>query len=262
MTARTELEIVWDGPVKGLADHRVSLTMFGQALDLLMKAARRIASQKLTDALEPADTGRLASSAKNLDIEITAVKQGSGGFATFLTFEIPDSSQALLFNQLPESVGIELLDAIHSEANGTHRNSAVRNYLKALPKELTRQTYRLHENGRPIRNVEVSKLQLPEQQSPLPAFVLAEGRVAGVGFDPGRCEVRIKGEDGFQLSAAATARQVDQALGLRSQNVHVVAVTTAAGARLLTIETDTMRVKRPSLDDLFDQWEETYRALA
>jgi hypothetical protein len=262
MAARTELEITWDGPIRGLDAHRVSLTAFGPALDLLMKAARRIASQRLTDALEHADTGRLASSAKNLDIEITGVREGSAGFSTLITFEPPNSSQATLFNELPERVGVELLEAIESEARGDHRSAAVRNYLRALPRELTKQVYNLHENGREIRRVDIGALALPDQEEALPAFIEAEGRISGVGFDPGRWEVKVKGEEGAQVIASATQAQVDTALEMRSQNMRVLALTSAAGTKLLVLETEEMGRKRASLEDIFDKWDEAFRALA
>jgi len=262
MTARTELEIVWDGPIKGLAEHRVSLTMFGEALDLLMKAARRIASQKLTDALEPAVTGRLATEAKKLDIEIAGIKKGSGGFSTLITFETPDTSQTLLFNQLPELVGMELLEAIEQEAQGNLRNTAVRKYLRSLPKELTRQSYNLHENGRSIRSVDLSHVSLPEQEDPLPCFIATRGKISGVGFDPGRWEVKVKGEEGTQVVAIATEDQVSKALEMRPQEVHVLAVSSAAGNHLIVLENEAMRNRRPTLEDLFDKWDETFRALA
>lgn len=262
MIARTELEIIWDGPVKGLAEHRISLAKFAVALDLLMKAARRIASQKLQDALEPTSTGRLAAASTNLDIEITGVKGNSSGFSTVITFEVPDSSgQELLFNQLPELVGLELLESIESEAKGTLRNTAVRKYLGALPRELTRQNYNLHENGRAIREVNLSTVSLANIPDTLPAFISQHGRIAGVGFDP-RWEVRVRGEGGAQVTALATEKQVNMALKMRSQEVDVLAVSSAAGNRLVVIENDEMRKKRPTLDELFDKWEETFRALA
>jgi hypothetical protein len=236
--------------------------MFGPALDLLMKAARRIASQKLTDALEPVDRGRLAASAKNLDIEITGVKEGSSGFSTLITFEAPDTSQVLLFSQLPEHVGLELLEAIESEAKGNHRNTAVRNYLKSLPKQLTKQVYNLHENGRAIRRVDIGSVSLPEQESPLPAFIKAQGKISGVGFEPGRWEVKVKGEEGTQVTALATETQVNRALEMRAQPVRLLALSSAAGTKVLVIENEEVRTNRPSLSDIFDKWDATFRALA
>jgi hypothetical protein len=259
---RTELDITWDGPVKDLAENRVSLSAFGPALELLMRAAQRIASQKLTAALEPAETGRLVSSAKNLDIEIAGVKKGSGGFSTVISFEAPNSSQAVLFDELAASVGVELLESIESEARGEHRNAAVRNYLKALPKALTKQIYDLHENGREVRRIDIGTVSLPEQEQPLPTFIEAEGRISGVGFDPGRWEVKIKGEEGAQVTASATETQVNRAFEMRSQNVRVLALASADGTKLLVLENEEMRRKRPTLNDIFDEWDATFRAPA
>lgn len=263
MVARTELEIVWDGPVKGLEFHRISLTKFGPALELLMTAVRRIASQKLQDAIEPTEGGNVKSAANQLDIELAQTREASGGFSTVITFEVSDLPQSLLINQIPELVGRELLESIRSEANGIHRNTAVRNYLRSLPKELTLQDYKLHENGRAIDHVELgSVLLLDEIDEPLPAIIRWRGRVTGVGFEPGKFEVKIEGNDGMQVAALATESQVADALRMRSEDVEALTLTTASGSRLLSIESGSMRVKRPNLDDIFAKWAETFRALA
>ena len=263
MAARTELKIVWDGPVKGLDVHRVSLTKFGPALGLLMTAARRIASQKLQDAAEPTRVGRLLKAAENLDIELGETVKGSGGFATVITFEAPDTAQSLMFNQIPELVGKELLESIKSEASGTHRNSHVRNYLRSLPKELTRQDYDLHENGRSILHVELRSVSLPEEiNEPLPELRKMRGRVTGVGFDPGRFEVKIRGEDGSQVTAFSTEAQVLDALAMRAGEVDALTLASADGNKLIMLENEFKQTKRPTLDDIFLKWGDTYRALA
>lgn len=261
MTTQTQLEITWDGPVKGLAEHRVSLAAFGPALGLLVTAARRIASNAITNAMEPADTGRLAVAAKNLDIEITGIIEGSGGFSTLLTFDSPGSTQVEMFNQLAENVGIELVESIKAESEGTHRNAAVRNYLQALPQALTHQKYNLHDNGRVIRDVRIGKMDLPKLLAqPLPVFLEVQGRIAGVGFDP-RWEVKVRGEGINQVVASATEPQVNTALEIRSSGVRALAISSAAGTRLLVLE-DKDKQERPSLDQIFDKWDVTFRALA
>lgn len=260
MAARTELEIVWDGPVKGLEAKRVSLTHFGQALDLLMKAARRIASQKLTNALEDTKVGRLAAASQNLDIEIDGIKKASSGLSTVITFDIADATQSVLFNQLPELVGLELLDAIEAESRGIHRNTAVRTYLGALPRSLSRQEYNLYENGRSVRRVEIAHLDLPEVPEPLPMLVQVNGRITGVGFDPGKWEVKVKGSE--QVVAIASEEQVNTALNLRAEEVRTLSVRDAESTRLLVIELNDNRYRRPSLEDIFDKWDATFKALA
>lgn len=262
MADRTELKITWDGPVKGLEAHRVSLSSFGPALALLVAAARRIASNTITNAVEPAESGRLAAAAKNLDIEISGVIEGSGGFDALLTFEAPNTLQAEMFNQFAESVGIELLESIRAESEGKQRNAAVRKYLQALPQELTRQEYNLHEAGRSIRDVRIGKMDLPKLLAePLPSLVETKGRITGVGFDP-RWEVKVKGEGVNQVTAMATENQVNKALEMRTRDVRALVVSSATGNRLLVIEDEEMQKNRPTLDQIFDRWDATFRTLA
>ena len=262
MTAQTQLKITWDGSVKGLEQHRVSLEAFGGALALLVAAARRIASNLLSNAAEPAQSGRLAAAAKNIDILITETVKGSGGFETVLEFDLGVFGQAELFNRLPENVGIELLAAIEAESAGTERNQAVRRYLQALPSGLTFQHYNLHENGRSIKDVKVGKMDLPKLLAePLPAFVPVDGRVTGVGFEP-RWEVKVRGENGNQVTAVANEKQVNQALALRSEPVRALALTSEAGSRLLMLEQGEAARPKSNIVDIFDRWDATFRALA
>jgi hypothetical protein len=262
MTGQTQLEITWDGPVNGLESHRISLSAFGEALSCLVAAARRIASNAISNAVEPAESGRLAAAAKNLDIEIAGVIEGSGGFSTLLTFQIPGSSQVEMFNLLAENVGRELVESIKSEAAGTHRNAAVRKYLQALPPALTFQNYNLHENGRSIADVTLGKMNLPALLvDPLPALIEIQGRVTGVGFDP-KWEVKVREEGASQVTAAATEKQVNRALDMRSADVSALVVSSADGNKLVVLENESTRVDRPSITGIFDKWDATFRALA
>jgi len=262
MADRTELKITWDGPIKGLEKHRLSLNAFSLALVQLIAAARRIASNIVTNAAEPAESGRLAAAARNLDIEITGIIEGSSGINALLTFEAPDTSQVEMFNEFAESVGIELLESIRAESEGKQRNAAVRKYLQALPEQLTRQEYNLSDNGRSIRDVLIGKMDLPKLMlEPLPLLIESQGKVTGVGFEP-RWEVKVKGEGVNQVTAIATEQQVNMALDMRSRNVRALFVSSASGYRLLVIEDERMQRDRPTLDQIFDRWDATFRALA
>ena len=262
MAANAELAITWDGPVKGLAAHRVSLNEFGDALTALVAAARRIASNLVMNAAEPAESGRLAALAKHIDIEIAGVVKGSGGFTTFLTLENPASPQAEMLNRLVGNVGRELLESIEAESSGTQRNAAVRKYLQYLPKALTHQVYDLREDGQSLKTVTIGKMNLPAlMMDPLPSLVEMNGRIGGVGFEP-RLEVRLRGEGGQQMVATATDKQVSQALDMRSQESRALAISDSGGTRLVLLERQPTDRKKLTLDEIFDQWDETFRALA
>lgn len=264
MAANVQLDIVWDGPITGLAEHRISLTAFGPALTQLVAAAKRIASNAVMRAAEPSETGRLAKLAHGIDIQIGAITEGSGGVAGLLTFEAPVSYQENLFFSLPEKTGLELIESIEAESKGEFRNAAVRSYMRALPQTLTRQYYRLHENGRLIKEITLGAVTLPEGMLALPYLQELVGMVAGVGFDPGRDEVRFKTDDAASVTAAANEQQVNTALELRHQKVRALVLQTeSVGARLLTLvdaETD-----RPHYSDevyIFDKWGRALQELA
>ncbi len=262
MARSTQLRIVWDGPIESLLQHRVSLSAFGEPLSLLLAAAKRIASNMLSDALEPAKVGRLAKEAHQVDIEIDSVVGGSGGVATVMTFQA-DNAQQPLFNDLTENVGIALLDAIDAERQGILKNISVRNYLQSLPTLLTRQVYELHENGRSIKRIEFGSMRLPELPTELPYVVEIIGRVIGVGFEPGRPEVRLKSEE-EQIIVPATSEQVDKALEFRSTKVRALILKHGSfRTRLLKIEDDSLpRFRGDRETYVFKRWDGLLRRLA
>lgn len=264
MAANVQLDIVWDGPITGLAEHRISLTAFGPALNQLIAAAKRIASNAVMKAAEPSETGRLAKLAHGIDIQIQAITEGSGGVAGLLTFESPVSYQEDLFFNLPERTGLELIEAIESESNGDFRNSAVRSYMRALPQTLTRQSYTLHENGRIIKKVILGTVKLPEGMLALPYLQEVTGMVSGVGFDPGKDEVRLKTDDATNVTALASEQHVNRALELRHQKVRALVIQSeVTGTRLLTLA--DAESERPNYSDeiyIFEKWGRTLQELA
>lgn len=264
MAGGSTLRVVWDGAVPGLSEHHVSISQFGPALTQLVAAARRIASNNVTAALEPADTGRLANTAKNLDIQIVEVIEGSGGFAMEITFDSP-GQQDSLFETMAEKVGLELLESIEAESKGILKNAAVRRYLQALPRGLTRQSYSLTDKRGVVREVQLGNVTLAPPVQDLPSLVEISGRVAGVGFPPGTTEVKIKAEGVVQMTASATEKQVARALQLRSGEVRSLAVSSADGLRLLVLEpSEFSRSARAARANqaIFDKWSETFQELA
>jgi len=236
MARSVQLEIVWDGSVKGLADKRVSLAEFGDALALLVKAARRIAHDRISNAIEPSARGRLVAAANNLDIQIAEVKHNSSGFDTIVTFEeMPLTTMPLFGNGFLESVSQELLRSIREESEGHFRNSSVRSYLRALPKGLTRQKYNLHENGRAIDSVEIGDVKLAELPDAPASLREIEGDVVGVVFESGKQEVRVKGK-ASTVGFSATNEDVEKALAVRKETVRILGVHDGKHARMLRIE--------------------------
>src|SRR5947209_608331 len=141
-----ELEIHFDGDAPGIAEHRLSVSAFGPALNQLLNALRRIATQMVSSAMEGEQpkVGRFADPARNLDIEITKVDGNSLGISTVVSFRQPPpppQASLPLWNDLPERAGKELLDAIERESNGQLANTAVRTYLSLLPSGVRHQKY-------------------------------------------------------------------------------------------------------------------------
>lgn len=263
---RSELKITWDGATPGLAEHRLSLAAFGRPLDLLLASLRRIATQMVSTAIdtEHPKTGRFANIARQLDIEIESLVEGSGGFNGLVTFAQPPE-ELPLFMDLPERATGELLDSIEQESKGVARNWAVRRYLSSLPRDVTTQVYELHENGTSKKRVTVSAISLTEIPSELPSLIEYEGSVVGVGFSPGRSEVRIKSElSSPSLDAADT--QVEAALQMRKANVRVLGVHDGKRARLLSIANASaprFKVTPEAVEKhIFERWKGVFARLA
>jgi hypothetical protein len=215
------------------------------------------------NAAEPSETGRLAALSHGIDIQIAGIIEGSAGIATLMTFDAPVSYQPDLFFSLPERTGMELVDSIEAESKGEYRNALVRQFLFALPKSLTRQHYKLHENGRIIKDISLGAVSLPEGMLSLPYLQEITGMVTGVGFDPGRNEVRLKSDDAAQLTAIAEPEQVNKALNLRQEKVRALVLQTEVAAKLLTLTDNESR--RPAYSEeeyIFARWSEAFQELA
>jgi len=230
-----QLRITWDGDVPGLAQHRVSLAAFGQPLAYLLQALRRIATQMVSNAVdaEHPKSGRFANLARQLDIEIVSLEKGSGGFNALVTFAQPPE-ELPLFGDIPERATIELLDSIDQESKLIPRNTSVRRYLQSLPLGVHKQIYEFHENGYSKKRVEFGDMELAQLPATMPYLVELEGSVVGVGFEPGRSEVRVKAET-FTQSLDANDQQVEAALQMRGTRIRVLGVHDEKRARLLRL---------------------------
>lgn len=264
-----ELYILWEGDAPGLNEHRLSIDAFGDALQVLLAAYRRIASNMIRDADDYAEAGRLRDEAKWLDIEIAEIRgDASTGLTTFCTLRPPQQRVAPLFiGEIAERASKELLDALDHESKGQPRNTNVRDYLSKLPAGVQRQTYTLKESGNEIHApVVIEAINLAELLSlDLPYLIEFSGSVIAVGFEPGRNEIRIRQEAGQTLTVQASPAQVESALQLRGSLVRGLAVR-AKQIRLLRFESkDAPRfeVTRGTVNEqIFRRWEALLRELA
>jgi len=268
MPRLVEITVQYDGSVPGLAEHRLSLEAFGPALQQLLRASKRIATSLAVDAVEPEygrKGGRLAKQAEQLDVQLEAIEEGSVRLRLVLALGLLAGEQMDLFADLPRRVGDAVLEAIEHESKGEPRSYPIRQYLRALPSGLQKQSYLLRDSGVEIRSFSVDSQHLPELPEELPHLVEVETEVTGVGFPPGRSEVRVL-SNSLQMPLEANQEQVDKALAGRNRPVRVLAVVQGRRARLLSLTDATQPRWSPSEPDrerlLFQRWSSLLERLA
>jgi len=262
----SEINIRWDGDVPGITEHRLSLATFGEPLTYFLSALRRIATQLVGTAVEPEHPkgGRFANIARQLDIEITRIEGGSTGFNGVVSFYQPPN-ELPLFGDLPERAITELLDSIERESTGRPSNWAVRKYLSSLPPTIHSQTYELRENGVSKKLVKIGDVKLMEVPEDFPSFREVDGNIIGVGFDPGKSQVRVK-SSAFSTVFDASSEQVEMALAIRKDDVRSFGVHDGKRVRLLRIRTAAeprFNVTDQAIDEhIFKRWAGVFARLA
>ncbi len=252
----TRLKIIWDGDVKGLDQHRVSVDAFGVPIFRLLKLVRRIASNIVTKAIPSSERtlqGRYAEVARKMDIEIAGVEQGSGGLAFVIDYVPPPMDQGHLFGDLATRAAIEFCDSIEMESKGIPKDSNVRDWLYSLPSGLTSQKYQVEdETGKELHPpVIITNVQLAEKPQEMPHLAKNTGSVVALGFEPGKEEVRVKKDDGGTVTLFATSDQVLKAWQLRDARVRVMFVK-SKNRRLLSIQNAEDEEFTPT-DELVDK---------
>lgn len=298
----TRITIVWDGDTPGLKEHRLSLAEFSPALKSMLVAMRRIASGIVTQAEEVGDAGsrrgRLANLAKQLDLEITGVEEGSLSLVLACVLRLAPMQNAELLARLADQTCTEFVAAIEQETTGQLRNDSVRKFLRALPAGITTQSYSVRrsdgvaktvtvgqmalatlpaditiqlENVRRSDGVEktvtVGQMALATLPAEAPSLQEVTASIVGAGFEPGRLEVRLQdSESKRQLTCAATAGLVNTALELRAKPVRALVVESAGKLRLLRLRLhdaaplDLTAEKQDEL--LWQRWDEVLRRFA
>jgi hypothetical protein len=263
----SEIRIRWDGAVAGIAEGRLSLSAFGEPLNLLLAALRRIATQMVGNAVEGGNTprsGRFANLARQLDVEIIDLKHNSTGFDGLVSFYQPPEELAL-FADLPGRTVSEFMEAMERESKGEAVNWAVRNYLGSMPSGIRTQTYDLYENNALQKTVTIGEVKLAELPSEFPYLRELEGSIVGVGFDPGKSEVRIKSETAV-IGFDATDLQVERALEIRKEDARLFGITDGKRSRLLRIEKAGAPRFIPTRDaieeHIFSRWDGVFARLA
>jgi hypothetical protein len=261
--AVARLQITWDGNVPGLPEHRLSLAAFDDALRELLSAVRRIATDLERSAWPTTDirhAGRLTKEAHNLDVQIAAIKGNSPLTLDLAIVEI-EAPKFPLIHDLGERAVSRFLDDLRREAAGELAHYRVRKFLQSLPVGLSAQRYVHERSDGSVQDIELGKVRLAESISAA-YLVRVAGELVGVGFEPGRSEVRIKTSNGDTFSMAATSAQVDEALTLRSTAIHAIAVVQPPRARLLRFGDRVPGDPKSRADYVFDTWSEVLKRLA
>jgi hypothetical protein len=262
----SEIKIRWEGDVPGIAEHRLSLAAFADPLNQLLAALRRIATQMVSTAVEHErpKIGRFANLARQLDIEITSIEGNSTGFNGVVAYYQPPD-ELPLFADLPDRAVTELLDSIERESKGQAANWAVRKYLSSLPPTVHRQTYELYENGVAKKRVEIGDFKLMEVPEEFPSLREVDGNIIGVGFEPGRSEVRMK-SDSATANFDATDKQVEMALAIRKESVRSLGVYDGKRTRLLLIAKASeprFKITDEAIEEhIFKRWSGVFARLA
>jgi len=259
----------FDGDVRGLSEHRISLAAFLPAFNELLRAYRRTASNILTAAVGDAGdggsaTGRLHKQALSLDLELSSVEEGCArpGFVATQAAVV----QQVLFSDLPRRAADRLLLDIEAESQGRAQSVVVRNFLQALPAGLQRQEYDLYDGAEHVRHVAFGHAALVELPPKLPSLLRLSGLITGLGFVPGNPYVEfLPTGRSTPVLCYATTEQVEAALPLRGTLVEAQAVL-ADRPRLLSVRradapspvaSPTERVLR-----IHTEWHSTLTALA
>ncbi len=257
------LKVLFEGSVPGLSGHRLSLGAFSEPLGYLLKALRRIANTRLTEALgrNPSDFGRLPEPVRQLDIELSKISEGSSGFEGIVTFQVAPGENLPLFD-IADRSATELLEALDQESRGNLRNVQVRTYLKSIPIGVTRQTYILSRGQTEVKKVEFGAADLAAEVYGLPYLVEFVGQVTGVGFEPGRNQIRFRLEEGQDITIGATPQQVDFALEYRTSRVRALILESEI-KKVLWIQLETDNPLRLNTETyIFSRWEQLLRRLA
>jgi hypothetical protein len=265
--AMIELKVRWDGPVDGLSEHRLSIGAFGSPLQKLLAAVRRTASNMLREATDrkETDTGRFFSEADQIDIQLTAITEGSTGVMSVVSVQVPPGQQSLWPEGLAEDAVDRVVQFIDYESRGNRRSKRVLEYLESLP-PLTAHDYWLYIDGTLRREAHLGPLSLPTELDAVPYLVQVSGQVISVGFSPGPNFVRIKTSDGSDSNTFyCTPEHVNKALEMHAEGaeVRILAIVRGSGKRLLRIQFSREQHVRLSEDTwIFERWHNVLSRLA
>lgn len=266
--AKIEFDILFDGEVRGLRHHRLSIAAFGPALTELQKALMRTA-QAIIRREQAKRSGRFGRLPRQLDLELVGVTDGCARLHFAVTRKVDPRDSAVWLETLPQQALQELCEDIGKEAAGGDANEAARAYLNKLPDGLNRQRYVARVDGTTVAEVEFSSMEdIIAPDHLVGGLLRVEATLVGVGFEPGEPYVRVRVEgDDHDWSVQATQSQVDRAITLRGQLIHLAAVKGAspkAKYRLIWLRAQALEVPdgEGRLELINERWHRVMKRLA
>ena len=232
----TEIRITFEGTTPGVADHRLSLSLFADALGYLASALQRTASAELSQSDEAKTRGNIAAPAKLLDLELLAVEDNCVSVRMEAVSREYFGPQTAANQELAARASLRLLEEIEAEATGSEQSPVARKFLQYLPEGLSSQKYRLTRDGETIKEFSVGSIQALKPRKH-PRVTLLRGQIVAVGFPPGTTSFAMRSGD-RRVTIGIEPSQVDDVLALRGGVVRVAARVSGSDSNLLWIRRD------------------------
>jgi hypothetical protein len=258
-----QLKIRFDGTTEGVAEHKLELSAFSNALKQLVATLRRIASGLVDEATEQS-SGRFKH-----DAELRVFLDSLSGGSLQMNLDVSSPPIApgysiMLFDDLPSRTAERFIESIKAEGNGVFRSLPARRFLGSLPKGITSQKYEVYSDGNLLCEASLGEVSLADEAIDLPIVVKTVARITGIIFEP-TLEVRFDA-DGEKLSCSASTEMIDKAILLRSEDVLIMATLHGGKGRLLWIGTPGSFPARMTRSDrsnhVLARWQRTLAELA
>jgi hypothetical protein len=234
---KARLKIHFDGTASGLAEHRLDLTIFGEAIAALTTGIRRTASAIVKAAAETPAVGRLNRKAE-LHVFLEGLLEGSLGLAVAVEPPplVSGENVDLYLDDLPVRATKKFIGEVLNESKGLYRDSAARKFLQAMPAGVALQRYEVYSGDLSVLDVTIGAVELPPEPVALPSVIRTSARIVGLTFEP-HTEVRFDA-GGSKFSCSAPDALMKKAIALYENEVGIVAVVTGPSkGRLLWLST-------------------------
>ena len=231
MTA--QLKIRFDGTAEGMAEHKLELGAWGDALKQLVSSLRRMASSLVKEAVEH-ESGRLKHGA---ELRVFLESLSGGCVQVNLDIGRPPVDVGYnidLFNDLAPRTVDAFVRAVSDEGRGVTRSVQARKFLSLIPNGITSQKYQAFSNGVLLSEATLGAFTLPEEAIDTPLVIKTAAKIVGVTFEP-NLEIRFDAGEGGKFTCSASSEMIDEAIALHRGDVLVMATLQGSKGRLLWI---------------------------